>query len=139
MAGILPLTSDSRESSRTRSTTSSHPSETKEPQTFPFLKEDVFTDTILVIEGRKIYTHRSLLGYASPYFTKLLNQAHSAALAEKKSKAELKISDKNYADFVDMFAFFHPGVCRELNGKFKILTPMQYLVLMKDFVQIRSV
>lgn len=117
MAGILPVTGDSRELSRTKMTASSQSSETKVSHDLPFLKEDVFTDTILVIEGRKIYTHRSLLGYASPYFTQLLNQAHSAALAEKKSKAELKIDDRNYADFVDMFAFFHPGVCRELNGR----------------------
>ncbi|CAG2246762.1 unnamed protein product [Mytilus edulis] len=45
------------------------------------------------------------------------SHTHSAALSEKKAKAELKIADKNYADFVDMFAFFHPGVCRELNDK----------------------
>lgn len=113
MAGILPVT-ESRESIRSKGSSTL---DIREPQTLPFLKEDTFTDTILVIEGRKIYIHRSLLGYASPYFTKLLNNAHSAALSEKKSKAELKIADRNYADFVDMFSFFHPGVCRELNGK----------------------
>lgn len=113
MAGILPVT-ESRESLRSKGSSTL---DIREPQTLPFLKEDTFTDTILVVEGRKIYTHRSLLGYASPYFTKLLNNAHSAALSEKKSKAELKIADRNYADFVDMFSFFHPGVCRELNGK----------------------
>lgn len=95
--------------------------ETNDSNLLPFLKEDVFTDTILVVEGHKIYTHRSLLGYASPYFTKLLNQAHSAAVAEKKSKAELKIENKNYADFVDLFTFFHPGVCRDLNGRLLII------------------
>ncbi|CAC5406926.1 uncharacterized protein LOC127700787 isoform X1 [Mytilus californianus] len=114
MAGILPVT-DSRSSSHSKSSSTLETS--RDQHNLPFLKEDSYTDTILVIEGRKLYTHRSLLGYASPYFTKLLNSAHSAALSEKKAKAELKIADKNYADFVDMFAFFHPGVCRELNDK----------------------
>jgi hypothetical protein len=72
MAGILPLT-ESRESIRTKGSSTL---DIKEPKTLPFLKEDTFTDTILVVEGRKIYIHRSLLGYASPYFTKLLNTAH---------------------------------------------------------------
>lgn len=94
------------------------PKQTLTEKALPFLKEDQFTDTVLVVEGRKIYLNRALLGYASPYFHRMLDTAHRSAISEKKSKAEIRISEKNYSDFVDMIAFLHPGVCRDLTGRF---------------------
>lgn len=95
----------------------STPNKALSEQTLPFLKEDQFTDTVLVVEGRKMYINRALLGYASPYFQKMLENAHRSVSSEKKSKAEIRISEKNFPDFVDMLAFLHPGICRDLTGK----------------------
>lgn len=88
----------------------------KEPTNLPFLKEDQFTDTILVLEGKKLYINRCILGYASPYFQKLLDSAHKAAIADKKSKAEVKISNKSYLDFVDLLTYLHPGTGSDVTG-----------------------
>lgn len=93
------------------------PKKSLEEQKLPFLKEDQYTDTVLLVEGKKLYLNRALLGFSSPYFEKMLENAHKSKVAEKKSKAEIRISEKNYPDIVDMLAFFHPGVCRELTGK----------------------
>lgn len=79
-------------------------------------KEDQFTDTILVLEGKKLYINRCILGYASPYFQRLLDSAHKAAIAEKKSKAEVKISNKSYTDFVDLLTYLHPGTGSDVTG-----------------------
>ena len=91
-------------------------------QSLPFLKEDQYTDTVLVVEGRKIYVNKALLSYSSIYFQKMLENAHKSAASERKSKAEIRVTDKNFPDFVDMIAFIHPGVCRELTGEYKIDT-----------------
>lgn len=88
----------------------------KEPTNLPFLKEDQFTDTILVLEGKKLYINRCILGYASPYFQRLLDSAHKAAIADKKSKAEVKISNKSYTDFVDLLTYLHPGTGSDVTG-----------------------
>lgn len=83
----------------------------------PFLKESMYTDTILVVEGKKFYIHRSLLGYASEHFQKLFTVAHAVnAVGEKKTKPEVVIKDKTYNDFLELLAFFHPGVARDLTG-----------------------
>jgi hypothetical protein len=85
--------------------------------TLPFLKESIYTDTILVVEGKKFYIHRSLLGYASEHFQKLFSVAHAVnAAGEKKAKPEVIIKDKTYSDFLELLAFFHPGVARDLTG-----------------------
>ncbi|XP_061167964.1 uncharacterized protein LOC133176921 [Saccostrea echinata] len=84
----------------------------------PFLKDSLYTDTILVVEGKKFYIHRSLLGYASEHFQKLFAVAHAAnAAGDRKTKPEIVIKDKTYNDFVELLAFFHPGVVRELTDK----------------------
>lgn len=89
----------------------------KEPTNLPFLKEDQFTDTILVLEGKKLYINRCILGYASPYFQRLLDSAHKTAIADKKSKAEVKISNKSYTDFVDLLTYLHPGYGSDVTEK----------------------
>ena len=38
-------------------------------QELPFYNEDNFTDVILVVDGRQLFTSRSLLAYASPVFS----------------------------------------------------------------------
>jgi hypothetical protein len=82
----------------------------------PFLKEDVYTDTILVVEGKKLYINRCILGYASPHFQKLLDSANKAAVADKKTKAEVKISDKTYSDIVELLTYLHPGTSTDVTG-----------------------
>ncbi|XP_052062956.1 uncharacterized protein LOC127702691 [Mytilus californianus] len=105
----------------------STPKQALSDQTLPFLKEDQFTDTVLVVEGRKMYINRALLGYASPYFKKMLENAHRSVSSEKKSKAEIRISEKNFPDFIDMLAFLHPGVCRDLTEKMALrLLPLSH-------------
>ncbi|XP_061186927.1 uncharacterized protein LOC133195062 [Saccostrea echinata] len=89
----------------------------KTESSLPFLKEDQYTDTILLIEGKKLFINRCILGYASPHFQKLLDAANKAALTEKKTKAEVKISDKTYSDFVELLSYLHPATSNDLTEK----------------------
>lgn len=92
-------------------------SSSSESTTLPFLMDSIYTDTVLVVEGKRFYIHRSLLGYASEYFQKLFANAHAAS-GEKslRVKPEVVIKDKSYNDFLELLAFFHPGVIRDLTG-----------------------
>lgn len=92
-------------------------SSSSESTTLPFLMDSIYTDTVLVVEGKRFYIHRSLLGYASEYFQKLFANAHAAS-GEKalRVKPEVVIKDKSYNDFLELLAFYHPGVIRDLTG-----------------------
>lgn len=93
-------------------------STSSETAALPFLKDGIYTDTVLVVEGKRFYIHRSLLGYASEFFQRLFANAH-AATGEKvsKIKPEVVIKDKSYSDFLELLAFYHPGVVRDLTEK----------------------
>ena len=86
------------------------------PRELPFLKEDGYTDVILVIEGKKLFINRCILGYCSPHFQRLLDSAVKAA-ADRKSKAEVKISEQSYNDMVELVTYLHPATCTEMTGK----------------------
>lgn len=92
-------------------------STSSESTTLPFLMDSIYTDTVLVVEGKRFYIHRSLLGYASEYFQKLFATAHAAS-GEKslRVKPEVVIKDKSYSDILELLAFYHPGVIRDLTG-----------------------
>ena len=86
------------------------------PRELPFLKEDGYTDVILVIEGKKLFINRCILGYCSPHFQRLLDSAVKAA-ADRKTKAEVKISEQSYNDMVELVTYLHPATCTEMTGK----------------------
>lgn len=75
----------------------------------PFLKEDEYTNVVLVVEGKKLYINSSILGYPSPYFDKLFSNGNG-------KKSEYKIEGKSYSDFVDLLGYLHPSCGKELNG-----------------------
>lgn len=79
----------------------------------PFLTEDSFTDVILTVEGKRIFTNRSLLAYASPVFAKRF-------LTEFKDqkKVEIKLPYKKYLHIVELISYLHPGVNKPLTGEF---------------------
>lgn len=53
----------------------------------PFHTEDEFTDVILVVEGRQLFTNRSLLAFASPVFSCMF----TAEFREKSEKVDHEI------------------------------------------------
>ncbi|WAR19063.1 hypothetical protein MAR_000901, partial [Mya arenaria] len=55
----------------------------------PFQTENDFTDVLLLVEDRQLYTNRSLLAFASP---------------------AISLPDKSYQAVSDMLSFLHPGV-----------------------------
>ena len=111
----VPLPQQSLADPRSSGAYHSHQKSPKE-SSLPFLKEDQFTDTVIVVEGKKLYINRCILGYASPHFQRLLDNAQKSATAEKKTKTEIKISDKSYIDFVDLLTYLHPATSNDVTG-----------------------
>lgn len=101
------------------------------PVEYPFFKEDGYTDIILVIQGRRLYINGCLLGYPSPHFRRLFNNAKKSVdtspeksdtkkpekTERKRKPVELKINEKEYEDFVELLAFLHPSVCKDLTER----------------------
>lgn len=86
--------------------------EEKGLQGFPFLREDEYTNLILVVEGRRLYTNRCILAYASPVFARRFETE-----CKDKERPELKLMDKKYTDIVELLAYLYPGINKRLNGK----------------------
>ncbi|KAK3101315.1 hypothetical protein FSP39_002630 [Pinctada imbricata] len=98
-------------------------------ESLPFLKEDQYTNVVLVVDGKKLFINRCILGYCSPYFQKLLDNAAKAAAADKKKKAEVKISDRTYPDMLELLSCLHPATQKEISEK----SALRLLPMANDF------
>ncbi|KAH3787274.1 uncharacterized protein LOC127843269 [Dreissena polymorpha] len=70
----------------------------------PFFKQDPFTDVVLALNGKRIFTCRALLAYHSPVLAQLLSSG------SVKSNKEMDIPDKDFEDFVELLAYMDPRV-----------------------------
>ncbi|XP_060064652.1 uncharacterized protein LOC132545005 [Ylistrum balloti] len=93
--------------------------------TLPFMKEDPYTDLVLVIEEKKLFLNRSLLGCASVYFNQVLTEHEK----KKSETLELKIVGNVYQEFVDLLSVLHPAVNKDLNEK----TALRLLPLLEEY------
>ncbi|XP_045188555.1 protein roadkill-like [Mercenaria mercenaria] len=69
----------------------------------PFFKQDQFTDVVLQVGGKKLYTCRALLAFNSPVMAKILSSGST------KNK-DLDLPEKEYEDVVELLAFIDPRV-----------------------------
>lgn len=88
--------------------------EEKPGQGLPFLREDEYTNVVLLVEGKRLYTNRCILAYASPVFARRF-----ATECKDKERPELKLVDKKFADIVELLAYLHPGINKRLTGKIR--------------------
>ncbi|XP_033744983.1 uncharacterized protein LOC117330657 [Pecten maximus] len=137
MSGTLPV-QDRRNAQDRRTTQASKPSvptaasmDSKKGggkySTLPFMKEDPYTDLVLVIEEKKLYLNRSLLGCASTYFNQILTEHQNEK--KKTDTMELKIVGNIYQEFVDLLSVLHPAVNKDLNER----TALRLLPLLEEY------
>ncbi|XP_062579035.1 kelch-like protein 15 [Saccostrea cucullata] len=83
----------------------------KEKTINQFPEEPGITDIALVIEGRKMYTAKSVLSMASPVFRAMF----SSDFKEKNEK-EIELPGKVYGDFEKFLMCLSPNKCLDLDG-----------------------
>lgn len=93
----------------------------------PFLKQDSYTDLVLVVEDKKLYLNRSLLGCASTYFNQVLSEHQHDK--KKTDTMELQIVGNVYQEFVDLLSVLHPAVNKDLNER----TALRLLPLLEEY------
>ncbi|XP_076085258.1 BTB and MATH domain-containing protein 36-like [Mytilus galloprovincialis] len=77
----------------------------------PFIEEDAFSDIVLVVEGKRLYTARSLLSMSSPVLTRLLQSP------EFKEKREIPLTGKKYEHILELLYILHPAYQRKLSDQ----------------------
>lgn len=82
-----------------------------EKQCVPFIEEDSFSDVILIVEGKRLYTSRTLLSMASPVFARMLTST------ETKGKKEIPLAGKTYDHVLELLYILHPAYQRRITGK----------------------
>lgn len=86
-----------------------HQGEEKNP--VPFVQEDGFSDIVLVVEGKRLYTSRSLLCMSSPVLARML------ASPEQKDQREFPLQGKSYDTIHELLYILHPAYQRKVTGK----------------------
>lgn len=69
----------------------------------PFFKQDQYTDVVLQVGGKKLFTCRALLAYNSPVLARILSSGST------KNK-DLDLPEKEYEDVVELLAYIDPRV-----------------------------
>lgn len=69
----------------------------------PFFKQDQYTDVVLQVGGKKLFTARALLAYNSPVLARILSSGST------KNK-DLDLPEKEYEDVVELLAYIDPRV-----------------------------
>ncbi|XP_061194737.1 uncharacterized protein LOC133202881 [Saccostrea echinata] len=80
------------------------PGSTKTEANEYFLEEPGVTDVALVVEGRKMYTVKSVLALASPVFKSMLTSDF-----KEKNAAEIELPGKKYEAFKNFLMFLSPN------------------------------
>ncbi|WAR21461.1 hypothetical protein MAR_015435 [Mya arenaria] len=73
-----------------------------EPTDLPFFKQDPFSDVVLQVGGKKLFTCRALLAYHSPVMAKILGSS--------SKNRDLDLPEKEFEDVVELLAFIDPRV-----------------------------
>ena len=76
----------------------------------PFVEEDPFSDIVVVVEGQRLYTSRTLLSMSSPVLTRMLQSQ------EFKDKREVPLTGKTYDHILELLYILHPAYQRKLSG-----------------------
>jgi hypothetical protein len=69
-----------------------------------FETKDDLSDITLIVEDKKLYVHKTMLGYSSPVF----RQMFTADLKEKNAE-EVPLPGKKYQAFVNFLHQIYPG------------------------------
>lgn len=127
----------SREESPRKKKGKSRDARSRTPEvTYPFTKEDEFSDVTIKVGGKQLYSNRCLLSYTSPVFMKNLsgggdnradnkgdNKGDKGAKGKgggggggdnKGRDRDLDLSDKKYEDVCELLAFIDPRVLYKL-------------------------
>lgn len=83
----------------------------EEKNPVPFVQEDGFSDIVLVVEGKRLYTSRSLLCMSSPVLARML------ASPEQKDQREFPLQGKSYDTIHELLYILHPAYQRKVTGK----------------------
>lgn len=86
-------------------------SQGEEKNPVPFVQEDGFSDIVLVVEGKRLYTSRSLLCMSSPVLARML------ASPEQKDQREFPLQGKSYDTIHELLYILHPAYQRKVTGK----------------------
>lgn len=70
-----------------------------------FNKEQPLSDVILLVEGERLYSSRSLLAFASPVFGIMFTSEF-----KEKDQKEIELPEKKVKDIDEMLKFLHPGM-----------------------------
>ena len=83
----------------------------KDRDPVPFIEEDGFTDIVLIVEGKRLYTSRTLLSMSSPVFARMLSSQ------ENKDKKEIPLQGKLFDTVHELLYVLHPAYQRKVTGK----------------------
>lgn len=76
-----------------------------------FTADELLCDVVLLVEGKTLFTSRSLLAFASPVFRCMFS-----AEFKEKEQAEINLPGKSCQDVAEMIRFVHPGFSDELEA-----------------------
>lgn len=82
----------------------------EEKNPIPFVQEDGFTDIVLVVEGKRLHTSKSLLNMSSPVLARML------ASPEQKDQREFPLQGKSYDTIHELLYILHPAYQRRVTG-----------------------
>ena len=95
---------------------SSDPEEEMSFDELPLASPSEFSDIILLVEGKKLYTSRFILASASPVWRALLTSEF-----KEKNQPEIPLSGKSYRDVCELLLCLTPGINKEIAGEWKIV------------------
>nr|XP_019930393.1 uncharacterized protein LOC105347006 [Crassostrea gigas] len=95
----------------------------EEKNPVPFVQEDGFSDIVLVVEGKRLYTSRSLLCMSSPVLARML------ASPEQKDQREFPLQGKSYDTIHELLYILHPAYQRKVTDQ----TAFQILPIAEEY------
>ena len=104
---------------------------TCDEDTLDFSQPWEFSDTVLVVEGSKFHTHRSVLGMWSPVFSTMFT-----AQFKEKTAEEIPLPGKKATEIKEMLLVIYPTSASEIDGKnFVILLNLAKEYMMTKLTQ----
>ncbi|KAK3104466.1 hypothetical protein FSP39_002609 [Pinctada imbricata] len=77
----------------------------------PFIEEDSFTDLVLIVEGKRLYTSKTLLSMSSPVFARMLTSQ------EYKDKKEVPLQGMQFDTAHELLYVLHPAYQRKITDQ----------------------
>lgn len=89
-------------------------------ETFDFTKKTWMSDIVFVVEGKRLYASKSILGLRSPVFRAMFGSDFS-----ERNKTEVELPEKQYSDFLQFLQFLVPYRSKEISiGDCMVILPL---------------